>query len=153
METEKMLAKEIVKNKPPLSKERRKQLVWMIWVPLFFGALLILAAAVLVALPTASTNVDTASLGSLSFIWIAAPWVLVLLAVMAIAGAKVYLIAKLLQILPGYFQSAQFYARLIAQKTQEFADQLVKPVIAIKARQSSVELAAHKLGIKSGHQK
>lgn len=137
-------------SKPALPKERRGQLFWMIWAPLVFAILLILAAAVIVSLPVTATNVDSSSLGSLSFVWISAPWVILLFVVVAIAGVKIFLLAKLLQILPGYFQMAQFYANFAAKKTKEYADHLVRPVVTIKAHRSSLELAAHKIGIKTG---
>ena len=139
-------------SKPTLPKERHVQLFWMIWAPLIFATLLILAAAVMVALPVTATNVDTSSLGSLSFVWISTPWFILLLVIVAIAGVKIFLIAKLLQILPGYLHMAQFYANFVAHKTKEFADHLVRPVITVKAHQSSLELAAHKIGIKTGQQ-
>lgn len=115
-----------------MSKERRQQVIWMIWAPTIAAILLFLAAAVLVALPSSTTRIDTASLGSLSFIWIAAPFIVLLVVVIAISGAFVYLMAKALQVLPGFFQKVQGYARLAAQKTRQLADHGVSPLVSVK---------------------
>lgn len=131
-----------------MSKERRQQVIWMIWVPFAVAVLLILAAAVMVALPSATTNIDTASLGSLSFIWVATPYVFLLVVVIAISVAFVVLLAKALQVLPGFFKKLQSYARLVAQKTREFADKGVSPVVSVKGYQAGFSYLRRKIGMK-----
>ncbi|MCD4672795.1 MAG: hypothetical protein K8R77_09040 [Anaerolineaceae bacterium] len=138
-----------IEEKPAMSKEHRKQVVWMIWVPFAFAVILILAVAVLVSLPTANTGVDTSSLGSLSFIWVSAPALLALLVIVALAGAMVYLVAKFLNILPGFFHKAQFYADFGARKTREIADKIVAPVITVKGHQASLIHLAQMPGTKT----
>ena len=120
-----------------MSRERRKQLIWMIWVPLIFAILLMLAAAVLVCLPELKTGIDTGSLGSLSFVWVSAPAIPILLVLTALAGAMVYLLAKFLSILPGFFHKVQFYFDFGAKKTKEYADKIAAPVISVKGHQAS----------------
>ncbi len=120
-----------------MSTERRKQLIWLIWVPLILAILLMLAAAVLVCLPEMNTGIDTGSLGSLSFVWVSAPAIPVLLILAALAGAMVYLLAKLLSILPGFFHKVQFYFDFGAKKTKEVADKIAAPVITVKSHQAS----------------
>jgi hypothetical protein len=138
MEQNKFIPSPPVEKSKPMSKERRKQLIWMIWLPLVFAILLMLAAAVLVCLPESSTNIDTGSLGSLSFVWVSAPAIPVLLIVVALAGAMVYLLAKFLGILPGFFHKVQFYFDFGAKITKEYADKIAAPVISVKSHQASV---------------
>jgi hypothetical protein len=137
METKTFLPQPPADDKPAISKERRKQLIWTIWVPLIFAILLMLAAAVWVCLPESNTGVDTRSLGSLSFIWVSAPAIPILLVFAALAGAMIYLLAKFLGILPGFFHKVQFYFNFAANKTRQYADKIAAPVISIKGYQAS----------------
>lgn len=137
MELNKIIPPPPVEKKTAMSRERRKQLIWMIWVPLIFAILLMLAAAVLVCLPESNTGINTSSLGSLSFVWVSAPAIPVLLIFVALAGVLVYLLAKFLKILPGFFHKVQFYFDFGAKKTKEYADKVAAPVITVKSRQAS----------------
>jgi len=120
-----------------ISKDRKKQLIWMIWFPLIISILVMLAAAVLVCLPELNTGIDTESLGSLSFIWVSAPAIPILLVLVALAGAMVYLLAKFLAILPGFFHKVQFYFNFGARKTREYSDKIASPIISAKSYQAS----------------
>lgn len=137
MEQNKFIPAPPAEKKTALSNERRKQLIWLIWFPLIFAILLMLAAAVLVCLPELNTGIDTGSLGSLSFIWVSAPAIPVLLIFAALAGAMVYLMAKFLSVLPGFFHKVQFYFDFGSKKTKEFADKIAAPVITVKSHQAS----------------
>jgi hypothetical protein len=124
-------------KKPALSTNRRKQLFWMIWVPLIFAILLVLAAAVLICLPPATTNINTGSLSSLSFVWVFTPAIPALLVLIALTGAVVYFLAKFLGILPGFFHKIQFYFNFGANKIKKYADKIAAPVITVKSHQAS----------------
>ena len=137
MEPNKIIPTPPVEKNTAMSRKRRTQLIWMIWVPLIVTILLMLAAAVLICLPELNTGIDTSSLGSLSFIWVSAPAIPVLLIVAALAGAMVYLLAKFLEILPRFFHKVQFYFDFGAKKTKEYADKIAAPVITVKSHQAS----------------
>lgn len=145
------ITSKLAEDRLAAAKQRRRQLIWLIWVPLTLAVLLILAAAVLISLPSKTTGVNTSALGSVSFLWLSAPAILGLIVLMVLTGGLVYLMAKFLQILPGFFHKVQFYARFGALKVQEVADKVASPVIAIETQHTRFRTLLYKLGLKRGY--
>jgi len=123
-------------KKAAMTQERRKQVVWMIWVPLILFILLIIAASVMVCMPNIS-GVNTSALGSVSFIWVSAPAIPILLIVAGILIGMIYFLAKFIGLLLPFFHKVQFYFDFASKKTKEFADKAAAPVITTKGFQAS----------------
>jgi hypothetical protein len=53
----------------------------------------------------------------------------------------IYLMARLLKIIPPYSAEAQYYVNLATQKAQSFSDLAVKPVLFIEGIIASIQAA------------
>jgi hypothetical protein len=118
----------------------QKQRFWQIIAPVGFGVLLILIILGLVI----STAVGTGGAESVSqwadtsVIWLALPALLFALVLAVILFMMVWLLARLLKILPQYTMAAQYYAGVISDFIHTGADKLVAPIIAVKGYGATV---------------
>jgi hypothetical protein len=118
----------------------RKQRFWQILFPVMLVILLILAVAVFVVLTAARGNGG----GDIS-IWADTSMILLILPVLVFAVlivlvflGLIYLVARLLNILPFYSSQAQYYADLVSSKIKTLAGKLVEPIIKVKSVTASI---------------
>jgi hypothetical protein len=109
----------------------RRDRVWKIIVPVIASAVLCLGLVVLVNVATFHWGGDVARWAAISTMWIAIPIMLSMLVFLAIIGGLVYLMAKLLNILPTYTGKAQDLFYKIEGYARRFADSAAKPIIFI----------------------
>ncbi len=110
----------------------RKQRLWQILIPVWVGIFLILAVGALVVWTASgaspggsiSTGADTA------IIWLILPVLFFAFLGGLVLLTLIYLLAKVLDILPSYTYLGQQYADLIAAQVKYWANLAVKPVLA-----------------------
>ncbi len=117
----------------------KRQRFWQIFFPVGLGVAAILTLAVLIIL----TAVRGDRAGDIS-IWTDTSLILLILPVLLFAvGVAVflfvliYLVGRVMKVLPPYAAIVQYYSKLIANKTRGLLDKLVEPMIAtqsVKAR-------------------
>jgi len=111
--------------------KHRRQLMLQIILPVAIATLLLIALVVWIIVLTANGNQNVGRWASISAIWISFPILLVGLITLAILGGLVYLMMRLLGILPTYTGMAQDYVQLGALYIQRFTEAAVKPVFAV----------------------
>jgi hypothetical protein len=107
----------------------KHQLTWQILVPFLVATAVILAAAVLIASGSASTNRPWADV---SLIWMIAPLLIIALAFVTALGLLIYAFARLLKVTPKYTAKAQFYLDRVADGINKVADGTTKPVVWVE---------------------
>jgi hypothetical protein len=111
--------------------KHRKDRVWKIIVPVVASVVLCIGLIVLVNIATFQWGGDVARWAAISTMWIAIPTILSMLVFLAILAGLVYLMAKLLNILPTYTGKTQDLFYKIESYARRFADSAAKPIIFI----------------------
>jgi predicted PurR-regulated permease PerM len=119
-------------------QKHRRDLRWKIILPVALSAVLCLALTVLVNIATFRDNGDVARWAAVSTIWLAIPALLVLLVSLVIYVGLVYLMAKILNILPTYTGKTQDIFYKIEGQARRFADAVAKPFIFINSVGASI---------------
>lgn len=109
----------------------RKDRVWKIIVPVVVSAVLCIGLIVLVNIATFQGGGDVARWAAISTMWIAIPAMLGMLIFLAILGGLIFLMAKLLNVLPTYTGKTQDLFYKIEGYARRFADSAAKPIIFI----------------------
>ncbi len=103
------------------------------------AALLFAAVVVLITLAAIRGTGDVARWSAVSTIWIAAPVVAISLIFLAILVALIYLLARLLGIIPIYTHKVQNFVQMLGARIQHAADVPVKPVIFLDSIGASLK--------------
>lgn len=104
-----------------------------ILLPVILAALIVVGLAVL-AIFGATGNSPAVSLwADIATIWVIIPMMVLMLAIVALTGAMVYGMSKLLKVSPHYTGLAQEYVLWFAAEVRLWADRAVKPVLVVRA--------------------
>jgi hypothetical protein len=106
-------------------RTHKRQLAWQILVPFFVVMVLLLVVAVLVAAGASATR----TWADVSTIWLIAPLLVFALLFVAMLGALIYGMARLLQVTPRYTGKAQDFFALLSAWARMIADGAVKPFV------------------------
>ncbi len=125
--------------------KHRQQRAWQILLPIWIGVVVILVGVVMVVLTAVgeapggvvSAGADT------SFIWLSLPVLFFALVFGLILFGLIYLMAKLLNILPVYTHLGQQYADLMAAQVKYWANLAVKPILATASFLAKVSALFH----------
>jgi hypothetical protein len=122
-------------------QRHQRQRFWQILLPVAIGSLLILAILALVIRTAIGTDAGgpVSQWSDASLIWLSLPALLFALVMALILIGMIYMIGRLLKILPGYTYTGQYYVRLAADFIAEIADKLVVPFIAVRGVSASVQ--------------
>jgi predicted PurR-regulated permease PerM len=120
-------------------QRHRRQVTTQIIVPMLLAAILFVALVVLVNLATFRGNGDTARWAAVSTIWIFAPIIVASLVFLAILVGVIYLMARLLGILPVYTNKAQNFIQKLGIRIRLAADAAIKPVITLDSVGASIK--------------
>ena len=129
-------------NKPPVVQippevtqpetDHRRQMLWQVWLPLGISLLVFLILCVLIVISASHASTELTRWSNMSTIWlvllIAPPALLVL----AILGGLVYLMARLLRIIPPYAHLAQAYVSYFSALVRHWLDKVVEPVMRVQ---------------------
>jgi len=106
--------------------------VWrQIILPMALAVALMLVLTVLLIIVTARGSEDVGRWAAISTIWILLPVLLAGLVVFVLLAGLIYLMARLLGVLPTYTGLAQDYVQLGALYVQRFTEAAVKPIFAV----------------------
>lgn len=115
-------------------QRHRRQSFWQIIAPVGFGTLLVLVILALVILRAVGTDSggQVSQWADTSLIWLILSTLLFALLLTLILVGMIYLLARLLKIVPGFTFKIQHYVGLVPVYVESFADKLVAPMIAMK---------------------
>ena len=111
--------------------KHRRQVTRQIILPVVLSALLMIALIVWISIATFRDNGDVGRWAAISTIWIILPIIMVGLIGLLVLIGLIYLMARLLGILPTYTGLAQDYVHLGAGYDQRFTEAAVKPIFAV----------------------
>lgn len=109
----------------------RKQNLTQVLLPVILSALLLAAFAVWLAVRGLGSGGDVSRWGAISAIWVILPLMVMALVFTALLGALVYLMARLLKILPGYTSKAHDFFYRLEGIVRRGLDASVKPVFGL----------------------
>lgn len=134
------MEKQISSGKPEYYNNKsyvmhRKQRFWQIGAPVGISILIILAVIVLVIFDAVNKGSESSvpQWAYVSEIWLLLPIILFSVITFAILFGFIYLLARLLKILPGYTFSAQHYVDLASEIIKNFSNKLASPIVSVKS--------------------
>ena len=121
-------------------QRHRRQSFWQIIAPVGFGTLLVLVILALVILRAVGTDAGghVSQWADTSLIWLIPPVLLFALVLTLVLVEMIYLLARLLKIVPGFTFKVQYYVGLVSDYVDSFADKVAAPIIAVKSAGATV---------------
>ncbi|MEW6084739.1 MAG: hypothetical protein AB1607_09105 [Chloroflexota bacterium] len=120
-------------------KRHRREMVWQIILPVALTALLIVVLIVLINIATFNQGGDVGRWAAVSTIWIVIPVMVAGLILLALLGALVYLMKRLLGITPTYTGIAQDFVHKAAAYIKRGTEMAVKPVLFLDGIGASIK--------------
>jgi predicted PurR-regulated permease PerM len=135
---------------PPGTKERnpityklhRVQTAWQIYLPLIMGLMIAVAFAVLAGFASAEGSSRWADI---SLIFLIIPVVMLTLLVLALTAGLIYIVVKLLQIIPVYSYRALDFIQLVSRRIHKVADLAVEPILRVHGFKAALQVLRAKL--------
>jgi hypothetical protein len=118
--------------------KHRKDLTWKIIFPVVLSSVLCIGLIVLINIAAFRDGGDVARWGAISTMWIAIPIMLGMLIFLALLVGIVYLLARLLNILPTYTAMVQDFFYKVESYARRGADAVAKPVISLNSIGASI---------------
>ena len=118
--------------------KHRREVRWKIIAPVVVSAVLCFACSALVYVATFSYGGDVARWAEISTIYLAIPAIIFLVIFFILVGGMVFLLTRLLDILPNYTYQAQGLFYRIKMAVRRGADTVVKPIITINSVGASI---------------
>ena len=112
--------------------------MWQIILPVALTAILFVALIALINIATFNQGGDAGRWAAISTIWIVVPIMIGSLIVLALLGGLVYLMAKLLHIMPTYTGMTQDYVHIAVGYVKRGADAVVKPIFLLDGLGASI---------------
>ena len=126
--------KPMVRN--PITREKhRHEVFWQITIPLVIALIIVIALAILI--PMVGTQASISQWADVSLIWLIVPLMFLALITLLILMVLVYVLARLLKVLPFYTNSVQEFFALFRDQVAVLGDKLVEPVLGIQGRIAS----------------
>jgi hypothetical protein len=118
--------------------KHRKDLTWKIIFPVVLSSVLCIGLIVLINIAAFRDGGDVARWGAISTMWIAIPIMIGMLIFLALLVGIVYLLARLLNILPTYTAMVQDFFYKVESYARRAADAVARPVILINSIGASI---------------
>jgi hypothetical protein len=119
-------------------RQHRKDFAWKILFPVILSSALCIGLIVLINIATFGWGGDVARWGAISTMWIAIPTMIGMLIVFAVLAGIIYLLARLLNIMPNYTAMAQDFVYKIEGHAKRGADAIANRVISINSVGASI---------------
>jgi hypothetical protein len=119
--------------------KHRKQRAAQIFLPVIVSTLMLVGLIVLISISTFKSGGDVGRWAAISTMWIIIPILVAGLIVLAILVGLIYLMMRLLNILPHYTGITQDYVSLASAYIIRAADMVSQPVIAIEGIVTTVK--------------
>lgn len=113
----------------PTFQKHRREFIWQILMPVILAGVLVLGAGVLMVLTTTFSASRTSHWAAISLIWLIAPLLFVVLLFVVLNIGLIYLMSRLLKILPPYLRTGQLYAQIMTLRVKGFCDRLARPFV------------------------
>jgi ABC-type microcin C transport system permease subunit YejE len=118
--------------------KHRRELKWKILAPVVMSLILCFICSGLVYVATFGYGGDVTLWAEISEIWLAIPTIIFLVIFFAIIGGSVFLLSKLLSVLPRYTFMAQDLSHKMKAYVRRGADYAVRPVIFLDSLSASI---------------
>ncbi len=125
----------------PSYQRHRKQRVWQVLLPVFAGILVMLVIGWLVIRTASGTEAGgpVSQWADLSLIWLVIPVMIFAFAFTIFLVGMIYLLARLLKVLPEFTNQIQFYASVMAAQTSRWMNKLTSPIIAVDSAKAGAK--------------
>jgi len=112
-------------------QQHRKQRNIQIILPVVISILLLIGVVVLISLATFNASGEVERWAAISTIWIVIPIMVVGILILIVLGGLIYLMIRVLHIIPPYTAIAQDYVYRAQGYIIRAADMVAKPIIAL----------------------
>ena len=126
-----MKTKLLVSHDHPSYQLHRKQIWTQILLPILLTVLVFIAVIVITSLATFRGNGDVSRWAAISTIWLVIPIMIAGLILLAILLAVIYLLAKLIGVIPPYSNQAQRFVYQIESYVKRGTEMILKPVLFV----------------------
>ena len=116
----------------------RKQMWTQILLPILLAVLVFIAVIVLTSVATFRDNGDVSRWAAISTIWLMLPVLIVGLLFLIILLAIIYLLARLISLIPPYSYQAQRFIYRIEGYVKRGTEMIVKPVLFVDIIKSQI---------------
>jgi hypothetical protein len=135
---------QVPERNPSTYAIHRREVFWQITLPLGIALLLILGMVTGVILAGIKDVGDISRWADISVIWLLIPAIVItLISFIAVTGF-VYLVTKLLGILPGYNRLGQDYVNLFKVRSKKIADLIVEHFVKLRSFKAGADALWHK---------
>lgn len=114
---------------PVTHAKHRREVLLQITVPLVIGGLLILLAVIGVIWTAAGAGESVSRWADISLMWLITPTLVFALLGVLVFSALVYLVTRLLMVLPGYARLAQDWFTMVSARVHKLCDQAAEPFL------------------------
>ena len=134
-----------MKTKLPFPQEHpsyqvhRRQMWTQILLPLLLTVLLFLAVIILTGIATFRDNGEVGRWAAISTIWLAIPVLFAGLIFLAILAGMIYLLARLISLIPPYSYQAQRFVYRIEGQVKRGVEMTRKPVLFLDILKSQIK--------------
>ena len=117
----------------------RRQRTTQIILPVVLGALLFVGLVVLINISAWGYNGDVGRWAAIATMWISIPVCLMGFVFLALLGGIIYLMGRLLGVVPTYTGKAQDFVHKLAIRIRRIADAIVKPIISLNGTGATIK--------------
>lgn len=110
----------------------RRQLWWQIYLPICILVIIGVALAVFTWITAFGEGDNSQRWAAISTIWLIIPAMILGVLFFAVLAGLIYLIGRLLKIIPPYTDKAQHYVSLATRKTRAITDLAVRPILFLE---------------------
>jgi len=132
-------------NKSLPAAAHRRQMLWQVWVPLGISIFIMLGLGVLAIIGAFQQSPQVARWGNLSAVWIIIPVLFSILLLLAVVGACIYGMSKLLHKVPDWMLRLQLLFIQVQLLIRRVADTSTKPVMGVHGFGARVTSLQHQL--------
>ncbi len=120
----------LVRHKPHLSVQKHRTQLWtQILLPVLLAAAVLIAVIVLTALDTVRGQGDVSRWAALSTIWLTLPLLLTGLLLLAVLIGSIYLLSRLLELIPPYSLLAQVLFYRVEAGAKRISTMIIRPAV------------------------
>ena len=134
-----MKSKLLLPQDHPSYQLHRKQVWTQILLPILLAVVVFIAVIVMTSIATFRDNGDVGRWAAISTIWLVLPVMIASLVFLIILLAIIYLLARLISLIPPYSGQAQRFVYRIEGYVQRGTEMIVKPVLFVELIKSQIK--------------
>lgn len=135
---------QVPERNPATHAIHRREVFWQITFPLIIALLLIMGLVGVVIFAGFQGLGEVSRWADVSLIWLLLPALVVVLVMLLMLSGVVYLITRLLAILPGYARLAQDFFYLVQVRVKSISDKLVEPILKLRSFKAGADALRRK---------